>query len=234
MRTIVDDISEELYEYAIERLKELLENEPAASVIKKHKLNMTVDILFCYDCNYLKYEIERERNTIRDISDEELKDVIFDTVVNGRMLGSDCNAKTAAVMFSRKNCEYARCEKITAYFSMDSLYRTCLENINKPKDAIVNYCKLIIRHELGHVTDYILHNDMLVEDAHKLDMDSLEIEKKVLKKMNEYWEREDIPEEDRNRAANMIYYNEIPLEKRANEFAKFTPEELEVLYRGEP
>ena len=118
---------------------------------------------------------------------------------------------------------------IAIYVSQEQIMRFMLRNPGKI-DAILQYYKLTIRHEIGHVIDafhmfgkeWDLVSSQVKEENENYDA--------VQKKMNELREKGIDDKKGLRYTENMMYFTENPAEKRANEYAGFTEEELDMLY----
>lgn len=117
---------------------------------------------------------------------------------------------------------------LVIYASIDCLYRQAFLNPGR-LDDVMRFAKLSLRHEIGHIKDYLRYVGMDVKEWNEREERDEKKKKEVYKKIDEY-QHKMLPQNDIGYACNMMYYNEIPIEKRANEEAGFTPEELELLY----
>lgn len=225
------DISDELVEFAGKEVNRILDSDPVKSHREKFgNIDLKIDMVICHECEFFNFEMDRLKN-IKGYTEDDVHETILNDIKNRHYL----SAKTPAMA----NCSYGIindgilvCDHVVIYVSLDDICRTLLRNPGK-EDVVLRHFTLMVRHELGHMIDYIMKSGMTNDEFDQQEEDETRIDKEVHKKMDDYRNREwkGVTQEDVKYVCNMMYYNEIPAEKRANDYAGFTNEELEEIYR---
>lgn len=224
------DISDELVEFAGKEVNRILDSDPVKSHREKFgNIDLKIDMIVCHESEYFNFEMDRLKN-IKGFTEDDVHETILDDIENRHYLSTKVPAMA--------NCSYGIindgilvCNHVVIYVSLDDICRTLFRNPGK-EDVVLRYFTLMVGHELGHMIDYIMKSGMTNDEFDQQEEDETRIDKEVHKKMEEYRNREwkGVTQEDVKYVCNMMYYNEIPAERRANEYAGFTNEELEEIY----
>lgn len=220
-----------LAEFGRNAIQKAFEEEPLKSIFDKYKFEFSCDFIICHEGQYFAHETERLKKW--GYKKKEIDKYFLYEIHHNENLSCTEPAKAIARVGKCKRKdngkEYVFISEVTIYLSTDELARTLLKNLDRTDD-VVNSFKLIIRHEIGHMIDYLHLVGLEVSEYWKLVGEDRKVEKEIRDKMKEYSQREGVSGKDKLYVQNMMYYTEIPAEKRANEYAKFTPEELELIY----
>lgn len=237
--TNFDMVMTSIADFMDECLEKLTKEEPLKSKLKELKYGLTCNRFLISDYAFFTNEMERMRNERAEleIADEEIDKDINEELVRcireRDCLNRECSARTHATI-KRYDEDVCVVNNISIYISSDDICRTMCDHPECSVGDIIDHYKLIVRHEFGHFIDYVMLNGTSYSEFKKRLEEETEISKGVYRRIDELREKADNDENISGRdlayTCNRMYYEEIPAEKRANEYAKFTPEELERLY----
>lgn len=226
LEMVIDEIAKFMYEH----LSEVVKEEPVKSKLKELTDGLTVDNLITSDYQFLIDETKRLHD--EQYTDEEIDEIVMGWIHEKNCLNPECSARTQITV--KNDDDKCVINHVSIYISSDAICRTMCEHPERSTADIINHYKLIVRHEYGHFIDYVMLNGTSYSEFVKRKEEEALIKKDVYKRMNEFEEKTkkagNISKQDLLYTCNRMYYEEIPVEKRANEYAKFTPEELERLY----
>jgi hypothetical protein len=227
-------VIDEIAKFMNEHLSKVVKEEPVKSKLKDLKHGLTINNIIISDYKYLVEETERLHN--EQYTDEEIVETMTRWIHEKDCLNSECPARTQTTV---KNYGDDKCaiNHISIYLSSDAICRIMCQHPECSTNDIINHYKLAVRHEYGHFIDYVMLNGTSYSEFVKKRKEEHLIEKDVYKRMDEFKEKankdDKISQQDLIYTCNRMYYEEIPTEKKANEYAKFTPEELERLYTND-
>jgi len=232
--TNLEMVINEITNFMDEHLSKVIKEEPIKSKLKELTHGLTVDNLITSDYRFLIDETERLHDS--HYTDEEIDEIVARWIREKNCLNPECSARTQTTIM---DCDDDKCviNHVSIYISSDAICRTMCKHPERSIADIINHYKLIVRHEYGHFIDYVMLNGTSYSEFVKRAKEEDSIEKDVYKRMNEFKEKankdDNISKQDLIYTYDRMYYEEIPAEKRANEYAKFTPEELERLYTND-
>lgn len=224
----------EIANFMDEHLSKMVKEEPVRSKLKELKHGLTATKIIVPDYQFLADETKRLHD--EHYTDEEIVEIVKRWIHEKDCLNPECDARTQTTV---KNYGDDKCviNHVSIYLSSDSICRTMCKHPECNKNDIIDHYKLTIRHEYGHFIDYVMLNGTSYSEFKKRSEEEAEISKGVYRRIDELREKagndENISGRDLAYTCNRMYYEEIPQEKRANEYAKFTPEELERLYTND-
>ena len=212
------DIVEEMFTALFKEADHIFENSkypfgPEDKDLYK-KLRIPTPHIQLRSCNsgrYLKFELERYRK-FKYKKSEYTKEIMRMVKNSTGIIKVNCPASTHAFFFENEN-GITFIPSITIYFDSDKLTRELF--LSDDYNKIYEYYKYILRHELGHVIDYM----SFIGKPYNEFSQEFDKREKVRAKVRE--KLKGLKGIDYNRA----YNEEIIDEVLANKYADFTEDE---------
>lgn len=235
MENLIDKMQCELMDLFNEECKKLFDDKSITAICEKYHQSIDVSLETIHDASFIHKECERMKKLYKDDKKEDFDRAILDMIREYPVLGPQepamaiCQWVSVVLKDDPDEKEVIALDRnLIIYMSIDEFYHQAFLNLDRLDDVLA-FNKLVLRHELGHIKDYIMQVGTPVKQWKKRHDADEKKKKEVLVKLEEFKHRM-LPLRDIGYASNLMYYNEIPAEKRANEQAGFTPEELELLY----
>ena len=226
---VASDLIDELLTFMKSEMDKLVELPITKDIYKIYP--PTIRMAIIQDCDYCNDILNRMKEC--NMPAEEISDRILKTV-SGVRLSERRPAITDTLSGALKKCDDASKQlfvvrDIKVYVSVDQINFTVLNYYDK-LDDVYEYWKLNIRHEIGHVIDNFHMYGRTFNDVKSQIDKEMKIYEETEKKFEELKKKGFGSERDLNYTYLKMYFTENPAEKRANEYAGFTEEELERLY----
>lgn len=235
MENLVEKMQTELMDLFDEECDKLFKDKAIRERCDKYHQYLSINIETIHDASFIRKERDRLRKLYGDDKKDDFEKAILEMIEDYTVLSPQEPAMSVCSWYSAiPNDDPDKKEIIfldrdlTIYMSIDEFYHQAFLNLDRLDDVLA-FNKLILRHEMGHIRDYISQVGTPTKQWKKQNEADEKKKKEVLVKLEEFKHRM-LPLKDIGYASNLMYYNEIPAEKRANEQAGFTPEELELLY----
>jgi len=235
MENLVEKMQTELMDLFDEECDKLFKDKAIRERCNKYHQQLSINIETIGDASFIRKERDRLRELYGDDKKDYFEKAILEMIEDYTVLGpqapalSICQWCTAVLDEDPDKKEIIVLDRnLTIYMSIDEFYRQAFLNLDRLDDVLA-FNKLALRHEMGHIRDYISQVGTPIKQWKKQHEADEKKKKEVLVKLEEFKHRM-LPLRDIIYASNLMYHNEIPSEKRANEQAGFTPEELELLY----
>lgn len=235
MENLVEKMQTELMDLFDEECDKLFKDKAIRERCDKYHQHLSINIETIHDASFIRKERDRLRELYKDDKKEDFEKAILEMIEDYTVLSPQEPAMSICQWYSgvldddldKKEIIFLD-KNLTIYMSIDEFYHQAFLNPDRLDDVLA-FNKLVLRHEMGHIKDYISQVGTPIKQWKKQHEADEEKKKEVLAKLEEFKHRM-LPLRDIGYASNLMYYNEIPAEKRANEQAGFTPEELELLY----
>lgn len=231
----IEKIQNELIDFSKEVYTNQKEIHDILNMCKKYNVHSpSISFKMILGCQYLLYEYNRLNRFKKILGKRRIEQYMINAIKNRSGLTSvNTPMCTVASVFEDTRNNTTIIPGIRIYLDMSKIMMKLLMNNNRHKD-VIDSCKLTIRHEFGHVVDYMSfigrsYDDYLAESDRRdaLSKSAKEEHEKYLKMFSD--EEDKTKRNELSRKIAYAYYELDPYEVMANKYAHFTDEEYEQL-----